>query len=83
MTIDVMTQSERPIDPRAVRRLYDGERWWPERKAAGIAQVLERGPAVGAWLDGDLVGFVRAGYSFSRQRVAHRRPTAPVLPGGY
>ena len=44
----------------AVRRLYDGEGWWPSRSVAEINAVLAASPAVGAWHAGELVGFARA-----------------------
>jgi ribosomal protein S18 acetylase RimI-like enzyme len=58
--MDVLLSSERPIPAEAVRALYDTVRWWPERSGADIATVLAGSLAVGAWLDGRLVGFARA-----------------------
>jgi GNAT superfamily N-acetyltransferase len=50
----------RPIDPLALKGLFEQERWWPERTATDLVRVLERGPAAGAWYRGRLVGFGRA-----------------------
>lgn len=59
-TIEVNTHHERPIRPRSVRELYDHVGWLRPGDEDDIAEVLEAGPAVGAW-DGDrLVGFARA-----------------------
>jgi GNAT superfamily N-acetyltransferase len=58
--IEVKTHRERPIPPRSVRELYEHVGWSRPGSEEDIAEVLEAGPAVGAW-DGDrLVGFVRA-----------------------
>ena len=52
--------AERRIPPEDVRRLYDHVGWWPDRDLGAITEVLDAGPAVGAW-DGDcLAGFARA-----------------------
>lgn len=57
----VAAHRERAILPAAaVRRLYDGEGWWPARSAADIGAVLAAAPAVGAWRGDELVGFARA-----------------------
>ena len=50
----------RPIDSQALRRLFDDAGWWPEREIRDIRSVLDSGPAVGAWLEDELVGFARA-----------------------
>ncbi|WP_152361333.1 GNAT family N-acetyltransferase [Microlunatus speluncae] len=62
MPIEIRTHQDRPIDPPGIRRLYDGEGWWPEpaRDEPSIIRMLAGGPAVGAWRDDELVGFVRA-----------------------
>lgn len=51
---------QRPIPPQAVRTLYDLVGWWPRRSLDDIALALQYGPAVGAWLDEELIGFARA-----------------------
>ena len=56
----VAAHHERAIPAGAVRRLYDGEGWWPSRSVAEIDAVLAASPAVGAWHAGELVGFARA-----------------------
>lgn len=56
----IESHSRRPIDPAAVQALYTAEGWWPERTAADLGTVLSRGPAVGAWMGDQLVGFARA-----------------------
>ncbi len=56
----VATHRERAIPAVAVRRLYEGEGWWPSRSVAEIDAVLAGAPAVGAWHNWELVGFARA-----------------------
>ncbi len=56
----VAAHHERAIPAVEVRRLYDGEGWWPSRSVAEIDAVLAASPAVGAWHAGKLVGFARA-----------------------
>jgi GNAT superfamily N-acetyltransferase len=56
----VLSRQQRPIDPAAVTGLFGAESWWPERTAAATADVLGRGPAVGAWTGTRLIGFARA-----------------------
>ena len=56
----VVGHHERAIPAVAVRRLYDGEGWWPSRSVAEIDAVLSASPAVGAWHAGELVGFARS-----------------------
>lgn len=52
--------SERRVAADQLRRLYDHVGWWPNRSLNDIADILDQGPAVGAW-DGDrLIGFARA-----------------------
>ena len=51
---------ERPIDPQAVRALYDANNWWPNRRLDDIAAVLSTGLVIGAWEGDRLVGFARA-----------------------
>jgi hypothetical protein len=46
----------RRIDSAAVKVLFDEEGWWPERSVVDVASALDRGPAVGAWRGGQLVG---------------------------
>ena len=41
-------------------QLYTAVGWWPERTTEGVAAVLHRAPAVGAWQGGLLIGFARA-----------------------
>ncbi len=62
MPIEIRTHQDRPIDPQGIRRLYDGESWWPEpaRDEPSISRMLAGGPAAGAWQQDELVGFVRA-----------------------
>ncbi|MFN8493651.1 MAG: GNAT family N-acetyltransferase [Caldilineaceae bacterium] len=59
-TVIVALHEHRSISPEAVRALYDLVGWWPQRSLDDIALVLEHGPAVGAWLGEELVGFARA-----------------------
>jgi ribosomal protein S18 acetylase RimI-like enzyme len=49
-----------PINALSVRALFDSERWWLERTVPEIQSTIDVGPAVGAWRDGQLIGFVRA-----------------------
>jgi GNAT superfamily N-acetyltransferase len=57
---DVLLHSVRSIPPDAVLRLYAEAGRWPERKGREIAAALAAGPAAGAWVDDELVGFARA-----------------------
>lgn len=59
-TVVLALHTQRPISPQAIRTLYDLVDWWPERSGEDIALVLEHGPAVGAWLGEELIGFARA-----------------------
>jgi len=59
-TMILALHTQRPISPQAIRTLYDLVDWWPERSGEVIALVLKHGPAVGAWLDEELIGFARA-----------------------
>lgn len=57
---EIALHQQHPIHAQAVCALYDSAGWWPERQEQEITQVLDSGPAVGAW-DGELlVGFARA-----------------------
>lgn len=56
----ILFHTERQIDARQVRALYDQVDWWPNRQSEAIAQVLSQDIAVGAWAGDELVGFVRA-----------------------
>jgi ribosomal protein S18 acetylase RimI-like enzyme len=58
--VEVKTHRERPIPPRAVRELYEHVGWYRPGGEEDMAEVLESGPAVGAWDADRLVGFVRA-----------------------
>lgn len=59
-SVEVVPHAERPINPSAVRVLYDSAGWWPERKEEQIARILDGDVAVGAWEGERLVGFARA-----------------------
>lgn len=58
--VQVLPARERAIPPGAVLRLYAQQGWWPERTTDQVARVLAGQPAVGAWEDGELIGFARA-----------------------
>ena len=58
--IEIKTHRERPIPPRSVRRLYEHVGWSRPANEEELREVLEAGPAVGAWDGERLVGFVRA-----------------------
>jgi GNAT superfamily N-acetyltransferase len=58
--IAVKSHRERAILPGSVRELYNHVGWRRPGSEVDVSEVLEAGPAVGAW-DGDrLVGFARA-----------------------
>ncbi len=59
-SIQILFHNERPIEPQAVKTLYASVGWWPERSEREIAEVLHNFPAVAAWDEQQLVGFVRA-----------------------
>ncbi len=56
----VKTHRERPIPAGALRELYDHVGWSRPGTEKDITEILEAGPAVGAWEDDRLVGFARA-----------------------
>jgi ribosomal protein S18 acetylase RimI-like enzyme len=58
--VELRSHRERPIPPKAVRELYEHVGWHRPGDEGDVAEVLERGPAVGAWEGDRLVGFVRA-----------------------
>jgi GNAT superfamily N-acetyltransferase len=58
--IEIKTHRERPIPPRSVRELYGHVGWSRPVNEEELREVLEAGPAVGAWDGERLVGFVRA-----------------------
>jgi N-acetylglutamate synthase-like GNAT family acetyltransferase len=58
--VEVTSHAERPIDPSGVLELYAVEQWWPDRTRSQLVEVLERDPAVGAWIGDRLVGFACA-----------------------
>ena len=58
--IEIKTHRERPIPPRSVRELYEHVGWSRPVNEEELREVLEAGPAVGAWDGERLVGFVRA-----------------------
>jgi ribosomal protein S18 acetylase RimI-like enzyme len=58
--IVVAAHAVRPIGADQVLALYGIQGWWPDRTAEQVRDVLDSGPAVGAWRDDRLVGFVRA-----------------------
>jgi GNAT superfamily N-acetyltransferase len=57
--IEIKTHRERPIPPRSVRELYEHVSWSRPANEEELREVLEAGPAVGAWDGERLVGFVR------------------------
>jgi GNAT superfamily N-acetyltransferase len=58
--IEVKTHRERPIPPRNVHELYEHVGWSRVANEEELREVLQAGPAVGAWDGQRLVGFVRA-----------------------
>jgi GNAT superfamily N-acetyltransferase len=56
----VAAHSDRPIPAPEVMKLHRKIGWWPERAEDDYQAVLSTGPAVGAWVGADLVGFARA-----------------------
>jgi len=58
--VEIKTHRERPIPPREVRGLYEHVGWSRPASDHDLDEVLEAGPAVGAWDGERLVGFVRA-----------------------
>jgi GNAT superfamily N-acetyltransferase len=58
--LEVKTHQERPIPPRAVRELYEHVGWYRPGGEEAMTEVLESGPAIGAWDEDRLVGFMRA-----------------------
>ena len=60
MAIEIRTQQERPIDVSQLPRLFKTAFWGHNRTPEGLAEVLGRSVAVGAWDGGRLVGLVRS-----------------------
>lgn len=60
MSVFIAPHRVRPVSAQSVEALYKGERWWPARTSTAISQMLTHGPAVGAWDEGEVVGFARA-----------------------
>jgi ribosomal protein S18 acetylase RimI-like enzyme len=58
--LEVRTHCERKIPPRSVRELYEHVGWSRPASEQDMAEVLQAGPAVGAWDGERLIGFVRA-----------------------
>jgi len=58
--IEIKTHRERPIPPRSVRELYEHVGWSRPANEEELREVLQAGPAGGAWDGERLVGFVRA-----------------------
>jgi len=58
--IEIKTHRQRPIPPRSVRELYEHVGWSRPANEEELREVLQAGPAVGAWDGERLVGFVRA-----------------------
>jgi GNAT superfamily N-acetyltransferase len=58
--IEIKTHRERPIPPRSLRELREHVGWSRLADEEELREVLEAGPAVGAWDGQRLVGFVRA-----------------------
>jgi ribosomal protein S18 acetylase RimI-like enzyme len=56
----VLPHTERAIPADQVLALYRAAQWWPERTPEQVDLVLRGSPAVGAWLDEQLIGFARA-----------------------
>jgi ribosomal protein S18 acetylase RimI-like enzyme len=53
----VVPHAERRVDPMAVLRLSAAPTWWTR---AEVERLLTLGPAAGAWVGDDLIGFARA-----------------------
>lgn len=45
----ILFRTERQIDARQVRALYDQVNWWPVRQPEAIVQILSQDIAIGAW----------------------------------
>ncbi|MGE7688354.1 GNAT family N-acetyltransferase [Lysinibacillus sp. NPDC097214] len=52
--------SERPIKGTELMMLYKNTGWWAERKENDIENMLKKDISIGAWIDGNLIGFARA-----------------------
>jgi ribosomal protein S18 acetylase RimI-like enzyme len=58
--VKVAAHNERPIGAAEVMKLNRTVGWWPERSEVDFEAVLCTGPAAGAWVGAELVGFARA-----------------------
>ena len=60
MNLEVKSHRERSIPARSVRELYEHVGWRRPGSEEDTAEVLNAGPAIGAWDGEPLVGFARA-----------------------
>lgn len=60
MKIEILSFTERKIEVIDVMKLYKDVGWWEERLEQDIGEMLNKVQSVGAWKDGNLIGFARA-----------------------
>lgn len=60
MSVTIKNFTDKPIEAQLLMKLYKDAGWWKEREEQEISQVLKSGISVGAWNDGELIGFARA-----------------------
>ncbi|RSD29068.1 GNAT family N-acetyltransferase [Mesobacillus subterraneus] len=60
MNIEIKSIDEKPIKASELLELYHNAGWWPERTEYDLAEMLSKTVSVGAWKDGNLIGFARA-----------------------
>ena len=60
MNMQFLSFSERPIKGTELMMLYKNAGWWAERKENDIENMLKKDISIGAWIDGNLIGFARA-----------------------
>lgn len=60
MKVEYQSYDERKIHAPELMNLYRCAGWWEERQRTDIDRMLESTISVGAWKDGELIGFARA-----------------------
>lgn len=60
MSLFIKCFTDKSIDAQQLMKLYKDAGWWEERREHELNQVLEAGISVGAWNEGELIGFARA-----------------------
>ena len=60
MNIEILSYTDKTFKVSDVMKLYNDAEWWEERQEQDIEDMLKKVQSVGAWIDGNLIGFARA-----------------------